>query len=43
MADAYDSALCWAADETGLDECDFSQVCAYTVECLLDPDYYPGA
>lgn len=43
LADAYDSALRWAADETGLDECDFPQLCPYDVECVGDPDYYAGA
>ncbi len=43
LADAYDSALRWAADETGLDECDFAQICPYDVERVLDPDYYPVA
>jgi hypothetical protein len=39
--DAYDSALRWAADETGLDEDDFPCTCPYSVEQLLDPEFYP--
>ena len=43
LADAYDSALRWAADETGMDESDFPQSCPYTVEQVMDAAFYPGA
>lgn len=42
VGDAYDSALRWAADETGLDESDFPPSCQYRVEQLLDADFYPA-
>ncbi|WP_295393349.1 DUF29 domain-containing protein [uncultured Thiodictyon sp.] len=41
LADAYDSALRWAADETGMDESDFPPTCGYSIQQLLDADYYP--
>jgi len=43
VPDAYDSALRWAADETGLDESDFPPLCEYSVAQLLDTDCYPDA
>ena len=43
LPDAYDSALRWAADETGMDERDFPQTCPYSVEQVLDGDFYPDA
>jgi len=39
---AYDSALRFAADETGLDEGDFRPICPSAVEHILDPDFLPG-
>lgn len=42
VPDAYDSALRFAADETGMDETDFPPQCPYTVEHALDTNYYPG-
>ena len=39
--DAYDSALHWAADETGMDEGNFPQSCPYGVEQVLDAGFYP--
>ena len=42
LPDAYDSALRWAADGTGLDEGDFPPVVSYGVEQILDPDFYPA-
>ena len=42
IPDAYDSALRWAADETGLDEGDFPPTCPFTVEQTLDSGYQPG-
>ena len=42
LADAYDSALRWAADETGMDESDFPSTCPYRVEQLLDADDCPA-
>ena len=42
LPDAYDSALRWAADETGLDEGDFPPVVSYGIEQILDPDFYPA-
>ena len=41
--DAYDSAVRWAADETGMDESDFPPTCEYSVRQLLDADYDPAA
>jgi hypothetical protein len=41
FADAYDSALRLAADETGKDESEFPQSCLYGVEQVLDLDFYP--
>ena len=41
LADAYDSALRWAADETGMDEGDFPPACRYSLQQLLDAGYYP--
>lgn len=43
LADAYDSALRWAADETGLDETDFPQTCRYSIEQVLDTGFYPDS
>jgi len=43
LADAYESALRWAADETGLDEADFPQACRYELAQVLDPGFYPTA
>ena len=43
LADAYDSALRWAADETGMDEDDFPPACGYSTQQLLDSQFYPGA
>jgi hypothetical protein len=42
VSDAYDSAVRWAADETGLDEEDFPQTCPYSVAQVLDSGFYPG-
>lgn len=42
IPDAYESALRWAADETGLDEADFPGTCPYSVEQVLDSELYPG-
>ncbi len=41
LAEAYDSAVRWAADETGLDEGDFPQTCPYSVAQVLDSGFYP--
>ncbi|WP_295454424.1 DUF29 domain-containing protein [uncultured Thiodictyon sp.] len=41
LVDAYDSALRWAADETGMDEADFPPTCGYSLQQLFDADYYP--
>jgi len=41
IADAYDSALRWAADETGMDEGDFPPVCGYSIEQVMDTGFYP--
>ena len=43
IPDAYDSALRWAADETGMDETDFPQACQYSTAEILDSGFYPGA
>jgi len=43
LPDVYESALRLAAEETGMDESDFPQVCPYSVEDLLDGGYYPGS
>lgn len=42
LADAYERALRWAADETGVDESDFPQDCPYGAEQVLEPSYCPG-
>ncbi|HSO82288.1 DUF29 family protein [Thiocapsa sp.] len=39
---AYDSAVRWAADETGKDESEFPQNCPYRSEQVLDPSFFPG-
>jgi len=41
LADAYDSALRQAADETGLDESNFPVTCPYTLTQALDKEFYP--
>ncbi len=41
IADAYDSALRWAADETGMDEGDFPPTCRYSLEQVMDSGFYP--
>ncbi|MGE5154962.1 MAG: DUF29 domain-containing protein [Bdellovibrio bacteriovorus] len=41
LADAYDSAVRWAADDTGLDEADFPQTCPYPGARVLDSGFYP--
>lgn len=41
IADAYDSALRWAADETGMDEGDFPPTCRYSLEQVMDTGFYP--
>jgi hypothetical protein len=41
LADAYDSALRLAAEETGSDESEFPQSCPYDIERGLDLSYYP--
>lgn len=42
IGDAYESAVRWAADETGMDESDFPAACLYRLDQILDDDYYPG-
>lgn len=42
LGDAYESAVRWAADETGLDESDFPAACVYPLERIIDDTYYPG-
>jgi hypothetical protein len=41
LADAYDSALRLAADETGIDESGFPQGCPYSLDQALDTGFYP--
>jgi hypothetical protein len=41
LADAYDSALRLAADETGIDESGFPQGCPYSLDQALDAGFYP--
>ncbi|MBV5272951.1 MAG: DUF29 domain-containing protein [Lamprocystis purpurea] len=41
IADAYDSALRWAADETGMEEGDFPPACRYSIEQVMDTGFYP--
>jgi len=43
VADAYDSALRLAGDETGMDESGFPQTCPYSLEQALDAGFYPGS
>lgn len=43
ISDAYDSAVRWAADETGNDESDFPQVCPYSIEQILVSGFYSDA
>ncbi|SDW48296.1 DUF29 domain-containing protein [Thiocapsa roseopersicina] len=42
LVDAYDSAVRWAADETGKDESEFPQNCPYRSKQVLDPSFSPG-
>jgi Domain of unknown function DUF29 len=41
LADAYESALRQAAEETGLDESNFPCACPYTLAQALDKEFYP--
>lgn len=43
VADAYDSAMRLAADETGLDESDFPPSCPYRMDQALDEGFYPDS
>ncbi|EGV17166.1 DUF29 domain-containing protein [Thiocapsa marina] len=43
LVDAYDSAVRWAADETGKDESDFPRDCPYGVAQVLDPAFFSGS
>ena len=40
--DAYDTAIMNAAEETGLDESIFSINCEWTIDQVLDSDFYPN-
>lgn len=42
VVDAYESAVRWAADETGMDERDFPPSCVYSVKQLLEADDDPA-
>lgn len=42
IPDAYDSALRWAAEETGMDESDFPQECPFPCADILEPSFYPN-
>jgi hypothetical protein len=41
LADEYAYARQTAADETGLPESVFPRACPFTIEQVLDPDFYP--
>ena len=40
--DAYDTAILKAADETGLDESEFPQICEWNLDQILDNEFYPN-
>jgi hypothetical protein len=42
VRDAYDSAVRWAADETGRDEAEFPADCPYPLERILALDFRPA-
>jgi histone deacetylase complex regulatory component SIN3 len=42
LPDAYDSALRFAADETGMDETDFPPQCPYSADHALSERFYPN-
>lgn len=42
LDDAYCTARLEASTETGLDDAAFPESCPFTVEQVLDPDYWPG-
>jgi hypothetical protein len=41
LADAYEIAVLTAANETGIDELAFSESCEYSLEEILDKNFYP--
>ncbi|MBI4639654.1 MAG: DUF29 domain-containing protein [Candidatus Tectomicrobia bacterium] len=41
LSDAYEIALLSAANETGIDELAFPESCEYSLEEILDPNFYP--
>ncbi|MFB1487609.1 MULTISPECIES: DUF29 domain-containing protein [unclassified Thiocapsa] len=43
LVDAYESAVRWAADETGMDESELPQSCPYRSEQVIDPSFFPGS
>jgi hypothetical protein len=43
LADEYEVARLYAAGETGLDLELFPETCPFTIEQILDPDFYPDA
>ncbi|QVL49013.1 MAG: DUF29 domain-containing protein [Thiocapsa sp.] len=43
LVDAYESAVRWAADDTGRDESEFPKSCPYRSEQVLDPSFFPGS
>jgi len=43
LQDTYISASLLASGETGLAEADFPEKCPFTIDQLLDPDYWPDS
>lgn len=43
LADEYALARLRAADETGLPEAEFPESCPFTIEQVLDPNFWPDA
>ena len=41
--EAYDAALLKASEESGLPRSFFPDLCPFTIEQILDPDFYPEA
>jgi hypothetical protein len=42
LSDAYEIAILSTANETGLDESVFPESCEYSLEEILDNNFYPG-
>jgi len=42
LRDAYELAVISAAEETGIDEIEFPRECPWSMEQIIDQDYFPG-